>query len=167
MHTRAIYPGTFDPVTNGHTDLIERAARLFNHVIVGIAANPSKQPKFSLNERVEQVKLVTAHLDNVEVIGFTGLLVDLAKAQNASVLLRGVRTSTDFEYELQLANMNRSLSPTLESVLLTPTEKNSFISSTIVKEVAAHGGDISAFVHADIARALHNKIAQSQSTSKG
>lgn len=157
MHKRAIYPGTFDPITNGHTDLIERAAKLFQHVVVAIASNPSKQPRFTLEERVNLVKLVTAHLDNVEVVGFSGLLVDFAKQQNASVLLRGLRAVSDFEYEFQLANMNRRLSPELESVFLTPAEENSFISSTLVKEVALHGGDVSQFVHADVANALNSK----------
>lgn len=159
MHRRAIYPGTFDPVTNGHADLIERAAKLFKHVIIGIAANPSKQPRFSLEERVEQLKLVTAHLNNVAVVGFSGLLVDFAKDQHASVLVRGLRAVSDFEYEFQLANMNRRLSPDLESVFLTPAEENSFISSTLVKEVALHGGDVSQFVHPQVALALNAKIA--------
>lgn len=125
MHTRAIYPGTFDPITNGHVDLIERAAKLFKHVTIGIAANPSKQPRFTLEERVELVNRVTAHLDNVDVVGFSGLLVDFAKEQKASVLVRGLRAVSDFEYEFQLANMNRRLSPDLESVFLTPAEENS------------------------------------------
>lgn len=157
MHKRAIYPGTFDPVTNGHADLIERAAKLFKHVVIGIAANPSKQPRFSLDERVQLLKLVTAHLDNVEVVGFTGLLVDFAKDQKASVLVRGLRAVSDFEYEFQLANMNRRLSPDLESVFLTPSEENSFISSTLVKEVALHGGDVSQFVHSQVSKALLSK----------
>ncbi|MCL1138275.1 pantetheine-phosphate adenylyltransferase [Shewanella pneumatophori] len=157
MHKRAIYPGTFDPVTNGHTDLIERAANLFEQVIIGIAANPSKQPRFSLEKRVELLKTVTAHLDNVEVVGFSGLLVDFAKQQNASVLVRGLRAVSDFEYEFQLANMNRRLSPDLESVFLTPAEENSFISSTLVKEVALHGGDVTQFVHIEVANALTTK----------
>ncbi|NRD72066.1 pantetheine-phosphate adenylyltransferase [Shewanella sp. VB17] len=154
MHTKAIYPGTFDPVTNGHTDLIERAAKLFRHVVIGIAANPSKLPRFTLAERVQLLKLVTAHLDNVEVVGFSGLLVDFAKAQQASVLVRGLRAVSDFEYEFQLANMNRRLSADLESVFLTPSEENSFISSTLVKEVAFHGGDVSQFVHPEVTKAL-------------
>ncbi|MEC4727594.1 pantetheine-phosphate adenylyltransferase [Shewanella sp. D64] len=157
MHKRAIYPGTFDPVTNGHTDLIERAAKLFKHVVIGIAANPSKLPRFSLDERVQLLKLVTAHLDNVEVVGFSGLLVDFAKEQKASVLVRGLRAVSDFEYEFQLANMNRRLSPDLESVFLTPSEENSFISSTLVKEVALHGGDVSQFVHPQVSKALLSK----------
>ncbi|MCL1095385.1 pantetheine-phosphate adenylyltransferase [Shewanella kaireitica] len=157
MHTRAIYPGTFDPVTNGHADLIERAAKLFKHVVIGIALNPSKKPRFTLDERIELLKTVTAHLDNVEVVGFSGLLVDFAKDQRASVLVRGLRAVSDFEYEFQLANMNRRLSPDLESVFLTPAEENSFISSTLVKEVAHHGGDVSQFVHIDVANALIKK----------
>ncbi|QIR15953.1 pantetheine-phosphate adenylyltransferase [Shewanella aestuarii] len=167
MHRRAIYPGTFDPVTNGHADLIERAARLFRHVVIGIASNPSKQPMFTLQERVAQVKLVTAHLDNVEVVGFTGLLVDFAEEQKASVLVRGLRAVSDFEYEFQLANMNRRLSPNLESVFLTPAEENSFISSTLVKEVALHGGDVSQFVHSDVAKALESKIGQTKLQQQG
>ena len=157
MHKRAIYPGTFDPVTNGHADLIERAAKLFKHVVIGIALNPSKKPRFTLDERVELLKTVTAHLDNVEVVGFSGLLVDFAKEQQASVLVRGLRAVSDFEYEFQLANMNRRLSPDLESVFLTPAEENSFISSTLVKEVAHHGGDVSQFVHIKVANALMKK----------
>ncbi|ACA84377.1 MULTISPECIES: pantetheine-phosphate adenylyltransferase [Shewanella] len=157
MHKRAIYPGTFDPVTNGHADLIERAAKLFQHVVIGIAANPSKQPRFTLDERVQLLKLVTAHLDNVEVVGFSGLLVDFAKDQQASVLVRGLRAVSDFEYEFQLANMNRRLDPDLESVFLTPSEENSFISSTLVKEVALHGGDVSQFVHPEVSKALLSK----------
>jgi len=167
MHRRAIYPGTFDPVTNGHADLIERAARLFKHVIIGIASNPSKQPLFSLEERVAQVHLVTAHLHNVDVVGFTGLLVDFAKEQRASVLVRGLRAVSDFEYEFQLANMNRRLSPDLESVFLTPAEENSFISSTLVKEVALHGGDVSQFVHPQIVIVLQHKMAQVKAENKG
>ncbi|MGL4475284.1 MAG: pantetheine-phosphate adenylyltransferase [Shewanella sp.] len=158
MHTRAIYPGTFDPITNGHADLIERASKLFNTVVVAIAANPSKQPKFSLAERVALVEKVTSHLSNVEVVGFSGLLVDFAKAQQAGILVRGLRAVSDFEYEFQLANMNRRLSPGLESVFMTPAEENSFISSTLVKEVALHGGDVSQFVHPDVVAALHAKL---------
>ncbi|MDP5029048.1 pantetheine-phosphate adenylyltransferase, partial [Paraglaciecola sp.] len=125
MHTKAIYPGTFDPITNGHADLIERAANMFTHVIVGIAANPSKKPLFSLDERVELIKQVTQHLPNVEVIGFRGLLADFAEDQGATVLIRGLRAVSDFEYEFQLANMNRRLNPNLESVFMTPSEENS------------------------------------------
>lgn len=158
MHTRAIYPGTFDPITNGHIDLIERAAKLFKHVIVGIAASPSKQPRFTLEERVALVNSAITHLNNVEVVGFSGLLVDFAKEQQASVLVRGLRAVSDFEYEFQLANMNRRLSPDLESVFLTPAEENSFISSTLVKEVALHGGNVNQFVPVEVANALLLKL---------
>ena len=158
MHTKAIYPGTFDPITNGHADLIERAARMFTEVTVGIASNPSKKPLFSLDERVELIKQVTTHLENVKVIGFTGLLADFADAQNAAILIRGLRAVSDFEYEFQLANMNRRLNPKLESVFLTPAEENSFISSTLVKEVALHRGNVEGFCHPVVQQALHNKF---------
>jgi len=154
MTIKAIYPGTFDPVTNGHTDLIERASRLFNEVIVGIAASPSKKPLFDLAHRVEMLEKVTEHLPNVTVIGFSGLLVDFADENGAQVLIRGLRAVSDFEYEFQLANMNRRLSPDLESVFLTPAEENSFISSTLVKEVALHRGDVNQFVHSVVEVAL-------------
>ncbi|MEZ8141238.1 MULTISPECIES: pantetheine-phosphate adenylyltransferase [Enterovibrio] len=156
--TRVIYPGTFDPVTNGHIDLVERAASMFDEVIVGIAASPSKKPLFGLEERVSLAKEVTAHLDNVSVVGFSGLLVDFAKQYNANILVRGLRAVSDFEYEFQLANMNRRLMPELESVFLTPSEENSFISSTLVKEVALHGGDTSGFVHPKVLEALKSHL---------
>lgn len=158
MHKRAIYPGTFDPITNGHADLIERAANLFSEIVVGVAKNPSKNPLFSLDERVELVREVTADLPNVTVVGFSGLLVDFAKHQGATVLIRGLRAVSDFEYEFQLANMNRRLYAELESVFLTPAEENSFISSTLVKEVALHHGDVRQFTHPAVAAALQTKI---------
>ena len=158
MPKTAIYPGTFDPVTNGHADLIERAAKLFDKVIVSIASNPSKQPLFSLEERVEFIKQVTAHLDNVEVIGFTGLLAEFARNQGAQVLIRGLRAVSDFEYEFQLANMNRRLNRDLESVFMTPAEENSFISSTLVKEVALHNGSVKDFCHPVVIEALQQKL---------
>ncbi|KPA53546.1 MULTISPECIES: pantetheine-phosphate adenylyltransferase [Photobacterium] len=160
MTTRVIYPGTFDPITNGHLDLIERAAAMFDHVIVGVAFNPSKKPLFDLNERVELASKITAHLNNVEIVGFSGLLVDFAKEHNANILVRGLRAVSDFEYEFQLANMNRRLMPELETVFLTPAEENSFISSTIVKEVALHKGDVSQFVDPLITTALLEKLAK-------
>ncbi|UAA38851.1 pantetheine-phosphate adenylyltransferase [Paraneptunicella aestuarii] len=160
MNNKAIYPGTFDPVTNGHADLIERAAKLFDHVTVGIASNPSKQPLFTLEERVDLIKKITGHLDNVEVIGFKGLLADFAKEQNANILIRGLRAVSDFEYEFQLANMNRRLNRALESVFLTPAEENSFISSTLVKEVAMHRGRVNEFCHPIVEQALLNKFAE-------
>ena len=157
MTTIAIYPGTFDPITNGHVDLILRAAKLFSKVIIAVAANPSKQPTFDLEQRVQMVESQCNTLDNVGVIGFTGLLVDVAKEHKASVLVRGLRAVSDFEYEFQLANMNRRLAPELESVFLTPAEENSFLSSTLVKEVAAHGGDVEQFVAPEICKALLEK----------
>ncbi|MFK0665086.1 pantetheine-phosphate adenylyltransferase [Aeromonas salmonicida] len=157
MTNKVIYPGTFDPITNGHTDLIGRAAKLFDEVVVGVANSPSKRPLFDLAERVLLAQQVTAHLPNVTVVGFSGLLVDFAKEQQANVLIRGLRAVSDFEYEFQLANMNRRLMPELESVFLTPAEENSFISSTLVKEVALHGGDIRQFVDPIVAKAIAAK----------
>lgn len=154
MTIKAIYPGTFDPVTNGHSDLILRASKLFSEVIIGIAASPSKKPRFDLAQRVAMLEKVTENLPNVSVVGFSGLLVDFAKQHQAKVLIRGLRAVSDFEYEFQLANMNRRLSPDLESVFLTPAEENSFISSTLVKEVALHKGDVGQFVHPVVKAAL-------------
>lgn len=159
MHRRAIYPGTFDPITNGHADLIERAANLFSEIVVGIAESPSKKPLFTLQERVLLAQQVTEHLDNVTVVGFSGLLVDFAEEYDATVLIRGLRAVSDFEYEFQLANMNRRLAPKLESVFLTPAEENSFISSSLVKEVALHGGDVYGFTDARVASALEQKFS--------
>ena len=156
MAITAIYPGTFDPITNGHTDLIERASRLFDQVVVGVANNPTKRPLLTLEERVELANTITQTIPNVSVVGFSGLLIDFAKAQNASVLIRGLRAVSDFEYEFQMANMNRRLSADLESVFLTPSENNSFISSTLVREVAIHGGDVSQFC----AQVVQQKLAE-------
>jgi len=158
MNVTAIYPGTFDPLTNGHTDLIQRAAKMFSTVIVAIAHNPSKKPCFSLNERVDLANTILGHLSNVKVIGFSGLLADLAFDHKADVLIRGIRAVSDFDYEFQLANMNRRLNPDLESVFLTPSERNSFISSTLVKEVARHNGDVSEFVSPLVVEALKQKL---------
>ncbi|MBU3023853.1 pantetheine-phosphate adenylyltransferase [Aestuariibacter sp. A3R04] len=158
MHSRAIYPGTFDPITNGHADLIERASQMFSHVIVAIASNPSKKPLFTLDERVEMIREVTHALPNVEVRGFTGLLAAFADEINATILIRGLRAVSDFEYEFQLANMNRHLNPKLESVFLTPAEENSFISSTLVKEVALHKGDVGGFCPPVVERALMKRF---------
>lgn len=160
MTNRVIYPGTFDPITHGHRDLVERAASLFDEVIIAIAANPTKKPLFNLEERVELAKQVSQSLHNVKVIGFSGLLVDFAKSHQANILLRGVRAVADFEYEHQLANLNRRLYPELESVFLTPAEEYSFVSSTIVKEVALHHGDVSQFVAPEVEAALKEKFAK-------
>ncbi|KAB8310208.1 MULTISPECIES: pantetheine-phosphate adenylyltransferase [Rahnella] len=159
MSTKAIYPGTFDPLTNGHLDIVTRAALMFDHVILAIAASPSKKPMFTLDERVALATQVTSHLKNVEVIGFSDLMANFAKAQGANVLVRGLRAVSDFEYEMQLANMNRHLLPTLESVFMMPSKEWSFISSSLVKEVARHGGDITPFLPQKITQALMDKIS--------
>ncbi|HAS6214047.1 TPA: pantetheine-phosphate adenylyltransferase [Vibrio vulnificus] len=155
--SRVIYPGTFDPITNGHLDLIERAAKMFDSVIIAVAASPSKNTMFTLEERVDFARQVTRHLDNVTTEGFSGLMVDFARDVDANVLIRGLRTTVDFEYEFGLTNMYRRLLPGLESVFLTPSEEHAFISSTIVREVAIHGGDVSQFVPPIVAQALHQK----------
>jgi pantetheine-phosphate adenylyltransferase len=154
----AVYPGTFDPVTNGHTDLIQRAARLFDRVIVAVSANPHKEPIFSLEERVELVKTVAAALDNVEVRSFGSLLVEFVSEQGAQVILRGLRAVSDFEYEFQLASMNRRLAPQVETMFLTPAEQYAYISSSLVREIAALGGDVSPFVHHRVGAALSNRM---------
>jgi len=158
MTRAALYPGTFDPITNGHTDLIRRAERLFDRVIVAVAANPKKQPLFSLHERVELARAVLADHERVSVVGFDNLLVDFVRAQKAQVILRGLRAVSDFEFEFQLAGMNRRLAPEVETVFLTPAEQETFISASLVKEVALLGGDVTPFVDARVAAALKAKI---------
>lgn len=161
MSVSAVYPGTFDPITNGHIDLVQRAAGLFDHVIVAIAANPGKTPLFDLSHRVNLAKTILSPYRNVEVCGFSDLLVDFAQANGAKVILRGLRAVSDFEYEMQLASMNRHLKDSLETVFMTPSEETSFISASLVKEIALHGGDVSKFVHEDVVEALNsvrNKI---------
>lgn len=159
MSTKAIYPGTFDPVTLGHLDIVTRAAQMFNQVVMAVAASPSKKPMFTLEERVDLARSMVAHLPNVEVVGFSDLMANFARSQQANVLVRGLRAVSDFEYEMQLAHMNRHLLPTLESVFLMPTEDFSFISSSLVKEVARHGGDVSAFLPPYVLQALLAKLA--------
>ncbi|WP_148252660.1 pantetheine-phosphate adenylyltransferase [Aidingimonas lacisalsi] len=151
-----VYPGTFDPITNGHHDLIERAARMFDHVVVAVASSPGKKPALDLETRVNLIRDVVAPLDNVEVTGFSCLLTELLEQQGARIILRGLRAVSDFEYELQLANMNRAQAPHVESVFLTPAVENSYISSTIVREIARLGGDISQHVHPKVVEALDN-----------
>lgn len=161
MTVIAVYPGTFDPITNGHSDLVHRAASLFDRVIVAIAANPGKTPLFELSQRVEMAEQVLSQFDNVEVCGFSDLLVDFVKSKNAKVILRGLRAVSDFEYEMQLASMNRHLDSSLETVFMTPSDETSFISASLVKEIALHGGDVSKFVYKDVMDALvimKNKI---------
>jgi len=160
--TRAVYPGTFDPVTNGHEDLIQRASRLFDHVVVGVAHSQAKRPFFSLDERVSLASEVLAPYKNVSVLGFSGLLSQFVKEQSASVILRGLRAVSDFEYEFQLAGMNRVLAPGVETLFLTPSDKYLFLSATIVREIAVLGGDISAFVHPLTAQRMQVKIGRGE-----
>ena len=154
----AVYPGTFDPITAGHVDLVSRAASLFDRVVVGVAESPSKQPAFTMEERVELARRSLSELGNVEVRGFNSLLAHFVRDLGASVLLRGLRAVSDFEYEFQLASMNRHLIPEVETLFLTPAEQYSFISSSLVREVARLGGDVSSFVHPAVQAALNNRF---------
>lgn len=156
--TRVIYPGTFDPITNGHKDLVERASRLFDEVLVAVAAGHHKKPLFDLNERVRLVQQVTTHLPNVKVCGFSQLLAKFVQEQQATAVLRGLRAVSDFEYEFQLANMNRQLFVDFETVFLTPSENLSYISSTLVREIARLGGDVSKFVAPEVVAAFNLKF---------
>jgi pantetheine-phosphate adenylyltransferase len=160
MKIVAIYPGTFDPVTNGHLDLIARAARLYPQIIVAVAENKGKTPLFSLAERVALVQAVTKDLSNVRVQGFDNLLVDFAKEQGANVILRGLRAVSDFEYEFQLAGMNRRLSPDLETVFMTPAEQYEFISSSMIREIAWLKGDVGIFVPEIVRQQLMAKYSK-------
>ena len=155
-----VYPGTFDPITNGHIDLVERACRLFDKVIVAVAASSRKNPLFTLDERVELAQDTLSHLPNVEVCGFDILLVDFVRQKSAQAVLRGLRAVSDFEYEFQLANMNRALEPNMESLFLTPAEHLSYISSSIVREIAMLSGDVSKFVAPAVESALVRKFAR-------
>ena len=157
-HT-VIYPGTFDPITNGHVDLTERASRLFDTVVVAIAYSEKKIPLFNLEQRIVLCQVSLAHLDNVEVVGFNNLLIDFAKSKGSSCVLRGLRAVADFEYEFQLANMNRAMFPEFESIFLTPSEHLSYISSSLVREIAALGGDISPFVPEPVNKALQDRFS--------
>ncbi|WP_087023410.1 pantetheine-phosphate adenylyltransferase [Thaumasiovibrio subtropicus] len=155
---KAIYPGTFDPVTNGHFDLIKRAASIFDAVVIGVAESPSKNTLFSLQERVALLQETCKDLPNVSVAGFTGLLVDFASEQHANILVRGLRTTMDFEYEFGLTTMYRRLKPELESLFLTPSEEYAFLSSTLVREVAIHGGEVENFVPECVHAAIQQKV---------
>ena len=150
----ALYPGTFDPITNGHQDLVRRASKMFSRVVIAVAANPNKAPMFSLDERVTLAREVIADLPNVEIMGYSGLTVEFARQHGLTVIMRGLRAVSDFEFEFQLANMSRHLAPDLETVFLTPQEQFTFISSTLVREIAVLGGDVSEFVHPVVAKAL-------------
>lgn len=154
MKRNAVYPGTFDPITNGHTDLVRRAASIFERVVVAIAANPHKAPMFPLEKRVELAARVLADIPNVEVMGYSGLTVEFARKHDLSVIVRGLRAVSDFEFEFQLANMSRHLSRDIETVFLTPQEQFTFISSTLVREIAVLGGDVNEFVHPIVAEEL-------------
>ena len=153
------YPGTFDPITNGHIDLVERACKLFDRVIIGIASSDQKSPLFALEERIDLTQRALSHLDNVEILGFNNLLVNFVRDNKADAVIRGLRAVSDFEYEFQLANMNRALSPEVESIFLTPSEKHSYISSSLVREIASLDGDITPFVPAIVAEALSQKFS--------
>ena len=155
---KVIYPGTFDPITKGHLDLIDRAAKLFDKIVIAVADSPKKKPLFDLADRVRMAEEVTAHLDNVEVTGFSSLLAAFLEEQNAQVILRGLRAVSDFEYEFQMANMNRVLAPKVESLFLTPAEQYSYISSSLVREVASLGGDVTRFVSPCVQEALQKKF---------
>ncbi len=152
----AIYPGTFNPITNGHTDLVERAASLFDKIIVAVGTNTQKGNTLPTEQRVTLAQEVLSHLDNVEVTSFEGLLTDFVSQQGANIILRGLRTVADFEYEFQLVGMNRALDPSIETVFLAPAEHLSYISSTLVREIALLGGDISKFVHPAVEAAIKN-----------
>ena len=158
MPVGAMYPGTFDPVTNGHYDLVRRAARIFDKVVVAVAASPHKAPLFSLDERMGLARQVLADLPNVKVDGYEGLTVEYAKTHDLQVVIRGLRAVSDFEYEFQLASMNRHLQVGVETIFMTPAEQYTFISSTLVREVAALGGDVTAFVHPLVATALQRRF---------
>lgn len=158
MQTKVIYPGTFDPITNGHIDIIRRAARLFPAVVVGVAENKVKKPFFSVDERINLIKLAIADIPGVSVVGFDCLLIDFVKQQNAQVILRGLRAVSDFEYEFQLAGMNRNLAKDIETVFLTPAVDLMYISSSLVREIALLNGDVSKFVPQVVVDALRDKI---------
>lgn len=159
MSITAVYPGTFDPITCGHFDLIERAARFYDRLVIAVADNRNKNSLFTLEERVALAKEVTAKMPNVEVMGFSGLLVDFVKQIEGNVLLRGLRAVSDFEYEFQLASMNRKLAPEVETMFMTPAENYAFISSSLVREISALGGDVSEFVHPVVQSALKQKLS--------
>ena len=160
MATRAVYPGTFDPLTRGHEDLVRRAALVFDELVVGVADSRAKQPFFTLEERVELAHEVLSGYANVRIASFRGLLMNFIRAQDARVVLRGLRAVSDFEYEFQLAGMNRKLYPDVETLFLTPGEQHMFLSATMVREIATLGGDVGQFVHPAVERCIKQKIRQ-------
>lgn len=159
MHKIAVYPGTFDPVTSGHEDLVRRATRIFDEIVVAVALAGHKRPFFELDERVAMAELVFADMPNVRVLGFSGLLMDFVAAQQAHIVLRGLRAVSDFEYEFQLAGMNRNLNPQIETVFMTPAEQFMFVSASMVREIAVLGGDVSPFVHPAVLARLQQKMS--------
>jgi len=161
MKTTAIYPGTFDPITNGHSDIVERAARLFDHVVLAVAVNQQKSTLFSIDERLALANSALSTLNNVEVCSFSNLVTDLAREKKASVIIRGLRAVSDFEYELQMAGMNRQLFTDAETVFLATADNMSFISSSLVCEIASLGGDVSQFVNAEVLKALNTRFSNS------
>lgn len=163
MSITAVYPGTFDPITAGHYDLIERAARFYDRLVIAVANNRNKKSLFTLEERISLAKVVVSGLPNVEVIGFDGLLVDFVHDIGGHVLLRGLRAVSDFEYEFQLASMNRKLAPEIETMFMTPAEQYAFISSSLVKEISTLGGNVAEFVHPVVAKALQEKYSAPKS----
>ena len=158
MNRSAVYPGTFDPITRGHEDLVRRAATIFDRVVVAIAVNPGKAPLFSIDERVGLAQAVLADVPGVEVQAYTGLTVDFARANGIAVIIRGLRAVSDFEFEFQLSNMSRHISPGIETVFLTPKEQFTFVSSTLVREIATLGGNVSEFVHPLVEAAFRGKV---------
>ncbi len=157
---KVVYPGTFDPFTRGHEDLVRRAANVFDRVVVGVADSAAKRPLFDGAERVAMASQVLAGLPNVEVMGFSNLLMEFVRAQGAKIILRGLRAVSDFEYEFQMSGMNRHLYPDVETMFLTPSEQFTFISATIVREIARFGGDVSHFVHPEVARRIRARVAE-------
>jgi pantetheine-phosphate adenylyltransferase len=155
---RAVYPGTFDPLTRGHEELVRRASTLFDSIVLGVADSRTKRPFFTLHERIDMANAALANFPNVAVVGFSGLLIDFARKQGARAIVRGLRAVSDFEYEFQLAGMNRNLNPDVETVFLTPSEQHMFISATLVREIATLGGDVSKFVHPYVCAKLAEKV---------
>lgn len=162
MSIRAMYPGTFDPMTNGHSDLIRRASHMFEHVVVAIASNPKKKPLFSLEERVAMAKQILAPYENVSIVGYDNLTIFFAKEHNLNVIMRGLRAVSDFEFEFQLASMNRELDESIETIFLTPDEKFSYISSSMVREISSLEGDVSKFVDPLVVTALKKRYGQQE-----
>ena len=160
MNRTAVYAGTFDPITNGHSDLVIRTTEMFDKVILAIAENPDKNPLFPLDQRIAMAQEVLKDVDHVEIVGFSGLLIDFARSVDAKVLLRGLRAVSDFEYEFQLASMNRRLDKNIETVFLTPSERYTFVSASLVKEIARYKGDVSEFVHPHVHTELRNAFEQ-------